>query len=105
MDDAFKKFHIERFDIDAVSNMHIGHDGRRVGVYKDNFQSFFFKGPAGLGSCIVKFGSLTNDDWTGANDHDFIDIVSFWHNQCPPIMVIKRSKRYPFPLGPGEASG
>ena len=44
MDDAFKKFHIERFDIDAVSNMHIGHDGRRVGVYKDNFQSFFFKG-------------------------------------------------------------
>ena len=104
-DDSFQEFHIQGLHIDPVSNVHIGHDGGRVGVHQHHFQPLFLQGAAGLGTAVVEFRSLTDDDRAGTNDHDFLYIFLLWHNQCPPIILMNRSNRYPLPLGPGDASG
>ncbi len=63
------------FDINPVSDIHIGHDGRRIAVDKDDFHSFFTKGTAGLGAGIVEFCRLTDDDGPGADDKYFFNIL------------------------------
>jgi hypothetical protein len=65
LDDALQDFNRERFNIDPVGNPLIGHDRRRVGIDENGDYSFFAKGFAGLGSGIVEFGSLTNDNRSG----------------------------------------
>ena len=91
--DAFQEFHVQRFHIDAVGDMDIRHDRGRVGIDEDDFQAFFLEGPAGLRTGIVEFSGLTDDDRAGTDDHDFLYILFLWHNQCPPIILIKRSNK------------
>ena len=67
MDDALQDFNRERFYIDAVGYPLVGHYGRRIGIDKNGDYSFFAKGFAGLGSGVVEFGSLTNDNRSGAD--------------------------------------
>ena len=39
---AFQKFHINRFNINTVGNMHVRHNSSRVAVYQYNLKPFFF---------------------------------------------------------------
>ncbi len=71
-DKLFYYFYCQRLDIYSVSNIFICHDGCRVGVQKNNFQTFFFQGTAGLCTCIVKFCCLSDDNRTGANYNTFL---------------------------------
>ncbi len=83
-DDGFQEFHIQGFHIHPVGDVHVGHDGGRVGVHQHHFQSFFLQGPAGLGAGIVEFSRLTDDDRAGTDDHDFFYILFFWHISALP---------------------
>ena len=71
-----------RFDIDAVGNVFIRHNRRRVAVDEDDFQSFFFQGAAGLGAGIVKFSGLTDDNRARTDNEYFLQ--SFYHVSFPP---------------------
>ena len=89
----------QRFDIDLVCHGLIGHDGSRVGVDQYHFQSLFLEGPAGLGTGIVKFGSLTDDDRTRADYHYFLQIISQRHcTQFLPVDISSINRRYTAPL-------
>ena len=69
----------ERLHVNLIGNYGVGHDGCRVGVYKDNLVAFFLKRKARLGSGVVEFGRLANYDRAGADDKYFFDVCSFSH--------------------------
>ena len=104
-DDALQEFHVQRFHIDAVRNVRVSHDGRRVAVDQHDLEAFLAQGTAGLGTGIVELRRLSDDDGAGTDDQDFFDILQFRHYLLPPIMLMKRWNRYSCPPGPGHASG
>ena len=71
-----------RFDIDTVGNVFVGHDRRRVAVDEDDFQSFFLQGAAGLSAGIVEFSGLTDDNRARTDNEYFLQ--SFYHVSFPP---------------------
>ena len=79
-DDLGDVFQFERFHIDLVGHMGVGHDRRRIGVHEDDLIALFLEGDAGLGACIVEFGGLSDHDRAGADDHHFLDICPARHN-------------------------
>ena len=70
---------LQRLQIDFVSHIGVGHDRRRVAVDQDDFVPFSFQGAAGLGPCIIKLGSLADDNRSRADDHDFMNVRAFGH--------------------------
>jgi hypothetical protein len=62
-----------------MSRTGVGHDGGRVTVHQHNFISLFLQGFAGLGSGIIKFTSLADDNGTGADNEDFLQVSSLGH--------------------------
>ncbi len=78
-DNPFDELRFERFDIDTVRRRRVGHDRGRVRVDEDNLVSFFFQGKTRLSTSIVKFCRLPDDDRTGSDYKDFLNIWSFWH--------------------------
>ena len=112
--DLLHHFHGQRFDVDMVRDIFIRHDRRRVGVEKNDFHSFLTQAPAGLCACIVKLGSLADDDRAGSDYKNFFNVWMFRHgipfsSAFTPhqlfIIIRKRSNRYPESWGPGQASG
>ena len=63
-DQLLYHFYSKRLDVNAVCNVFICHDCSRIGVQKNNLQTFFFQGTAGLCSCVVKLCCLADDDRT-----------------------------------------
>ena len=57
----------------------IGHDGGRIGVDQDHPIALFPQGLAGLGTGIVELAGLADDDGTGPEDQDALDIGAFGH--------------------------
>ena len=80
LNDIFQEFNIYRFNVYAVCNVYVGHDGCRVRVYQYNFEAFFFQSTASLSTSIVKFCCLTDDDRTGADYENFFNICKFRHD-------------------------
>ena len=62
--DALDNVKSKRLDINFVSHSLIGHDSCRVGVNKHDLKTFLLEGTASLSACIVKFGSLSDNDRT-----------------------------------------
>ena len=86
LDDLRHEGQSDRFDIDAVSDIRIGHDGGRVAVHQNDFDAFLAERPAGLRACIVKFGGLSDDNRTGTDDHNFFHIgINHWLR--PPLLL------------------
>ena len=69
-DNRFQKLGGNRFDIGAVGDLRVSHNGGGVGVDQDNFQALITQHSTGLSSRIVKFGRLTDDNRPGADDHN-----------------------------------
>ena len=67
-DDFFDGFGRDGFDVGAVGELRVGHDGGRVGVDEDDAVAFFAEGFAGLGAGVVEFARLADDDGAGADD-------------------------------------
>ena len=69
----------DRFDVSPVGHIRVGHDRCRIGVHQNDFITFFAKRLAGLSTGIVEFTRLTDHDWTGTDDENFLEIVATWH--------------------------
>ena len=67
-DDLCDKFKRQRFHVDLVRDGGVGHDGCGVTVAEDDLVALFLQGEAGLGSRVVKFGGLSDDNRAGADD-------------------------------------
>ena len=78
-DDLLDVLAAERFDVGAVGELGIGHDGRGVGVDQDDFVAVGFEGFGGLGSGVVEFAGLADDDGAGADDQDAMEVVAAGH--------------------------
>ena len=79
LDDPLDHIHAQGFQIDLIGHGSVGHDGSRIGVDQNHFDSVFSEYFGSLRSCIVKFGSLTDDDRTGADQQDLTDAGISWH--------------------------
>ena len=77
-------FQGQRLHVDLVGNHRIGHDRSRVGVAQHDLIALFPQRQACLGACIVKFGGLSNDDGTRADDQNFLNVRSLCHDKVPP---------------------
>ncbi|MPM39065.1 hypothetical protein SDC9_85696 [bioreactor metagenome] len=55
----------QRLDIHVVCDILVGHDSGGVGVHQHHLYALFLQGTAGLGTSIVEFGGLADDDRAG----------------------------------------
>jgi hypothetical protein len=67
------------FDVSAVGELRVGHDGGRVGVDEDDAVAFFLEGFAGLRAGVIELARLADDDRAGADDEDAVDVGAFRH--------------------------
>ena len=70
LDDRCDRGNAERFEIDRVRNLGIGHDRRRVRIDEDDAVAFLVQRAARLDAGVVEFSCLTDDDRAGADDED-----------------------------------
>ena len=77
-DDAGQRLRGDRFDVGAVGEVGVGHDGGRVGVEQDDLVAFLLQGLAGLGSGVIELAGLADDDRAGADDEDFLGCRFVW---------------------------
>ncbi len=66
LDDLLDGLPIDRFDVDGVGHVRIGHDRRRIRVHQNDAVTFLAQRLAGLGAGIVEFAGLADDDGAGA---------------------------------------
>ena len=83
-DDTGDIFQCQRLHVNLVRNGGVGHDGRGVAVAQNDLVALLFQGKTGLGTGIVEFRRLTDDDGAGANDQNFLQIGTFRHVTFPP---------------------
>ena len=77
-------FQRQRLHIDLIGNAGIGHNGRGVGIAKNDLIAFLLECKAGLRSGIVEFRRLSDDDGAGTDDQNLFDIRSLRHCSFPP---------------------
>ena len=95
-DDALDHRPVQRLDIDRVRHAGIGHDRGRIRVHQDDPIPLLDQRLAGLGAGVVELAGLTDDDRSGAEDQDALDVGAFRHGRA---RIGSRSRL------PGEASG
>ncbi|AEM40103.1 hypothetical protein KVU_0264 [Ketogulonicigenium vulgare WSH-001] len=69
----------DRLDIGRIGHFRVGHDRRGVRVHQNDAVALFAQGFTGLGTGIVKFTGLPDDDGPRPNDHDRLDVGSLRH--------------------------
>ncbi len=86
LDDLGQRLHGERLDVGHVRHAGIGHDRGRVGVHQHDLVAERAQGLAGLGAGIVELAGLADHDRAGADDQDFLDVISSGHGF--PLLVL-----------------
>ena len=81
-DDARHHFPRERFDVGAVGEIGVGHDGRRIRVGQDDAITLFLQHATGLGTRVVELARLPDDDGAGADDEDRREVGALGHLRC-----------------------
>ena len=99
-DDFLHRLRRHRLDVGSVCELRIGHDGGRVGVDEDHTVTLFPQCFAGLGSRIIEFTGLSDDDRARANDEDGVDVGALRHGQKS-----WRMKHGPCPAGDRNLRG
>ena len=79
-DDLGHIFQGQGLHIDLVGNGGIGHDGGGVGVAQHHLIALFLQRQTGLGTGVVKFRRLADDDGAGADDQNLLNVCSLCHN-------------------------
>ncbi len=69
----------DRLDVRRVGHIRVGHDRRRIRVDQDHAIAFLAQGLARLCTGIVEFASLADDDRTGADDQNRLDVSALGH--------------------------
>src|SRR5829696_6765099 len=111
LDNSLHDLRRQGLDVDRVGDALVGHDRRRVRVDEDRAHALFAQGAARLGTRVIEFRSLPNDDGSRTENENAPD-----PRQCRRYHAIgsptpartnskKASKRWSLSNGPGEASG
>ena len=74
LDDALDGLHRQRLQVDLVRQGFVGHDGGRVAVHQHHVHPRRLQHPAGLGPGVVKLRRLPDDDGTGTDHENLLDI-------------------------------
>ena len=82
--DRGDEFQGDRFDVDLVGDVAVGHDRGWVGVDEDDLVPLLLEGQTGLGAGVVELGGLTDDDRTGSDDEDAMQVGAAGHQFWPP---------------------
>ena len=93
-----------RFDVGHIGRFRVSHDGRRVAIDQNDAKALGLQCLARLGTRIIKFTSLPDDDRASTYDENAAKILTLWHGQFP-INAKNRSNKYATSCGPGLASG
>ena len=78
-DDFLDAFGRDGFDVGAVGELRVGHDGGRVGVDEDDTVALLLERFAGLGAGIIKLARLADDDRAGADDENAVNVSALGH--------------------------
>ncbi len=70
----------------------VGHDGGRVGIDQDHFNSFFPKASGRLGTGIIKLARLTYDDGAATDDKNGADASVSGHFRVDKLRLPARSR-------------
>ena len=62
----------KRLEVDAVGHLLVGHDRGRVGVDEHGRDAFLTQRLARLGAGVVELRGLADDDWSRAEDENFL---------------------------------
>jgi hypothetical protein len=71
----------QRLDVGHVRHAGIGHDGGGVRVHQHDLVAERAQGFAGLRAGVIKLARLADDDGTGTDDQDLLDVVASWHGR------------------------
>ncbi len=80
-DDFRHILQVKWLDVCYICHTRIRHNCRRVGIDQHNFIAKFSKGLAGLSTGVIELTGLSNDDGAGANNHYFVNVISFRHTK------------------------
>ena len=69
----------DRFDVGRIHQAGVGHDGRGVAVEQHHSVALLLERLARLGSAVIEFAGLADDDGAGANQENGVEIGSFRH--------------------------
>ncbi|MNB90569.1 hypothetical protein D3C75_376290 [compost metagenome] len=72
-------FPVNRLDVGRISHIRVGHDGGRVGVHQNYAVTLFTQGFTRLGTRVVEFTGLADNDRASAKDQDAFYVCTFWH--------------------------
>jgi hypothetical protein len=83
LDDAGHGGPMHRLYIDGIRHLGVGHDGGGVRVHQDDPVTLLAERLAGLGARIVELAGLADDDGTGADDQDALEVRALGHVSGP----------------------
>jgi len=69
----------QRLDIGAMGRFGVGHDGGRIGIDQHDLVPLLLQRLARLGARVVEFAGLPDDDGSGADQQNLVDVVAAWH--------------------------
>jgi hypothetical protein len=79
LDDAGESGNVKRLDVRARGKIRVGHDRGRVAVDQHNLKTVVEQHLAGLCAGIIEFTGLADDDGSGADDENLLDICAARH--------------------------
>ena len=83
LDDLRHVFPGDRLDVSSIRHLGIGHNRSRIGIDQYDLIALFTKGFAGLSPGVIKFTSLADDNRTGTNNQDLVEVVATRHGGSP----------------------
>ena len=78
-EDRVDELRRDGFDVGAIGELRVGHDGGRVGVHEHHPEAIRAQGLAGLGAAVIELAALPDDDGSGADEEDGFDVVALGH--------------------------
>ena len=84
LDDLRQVVGVERLDVGGVGEVGVGHDRRRVRVGEDHAVALGPQHLAGLRARVVELAGLADDDGSGADEEDRLDVGPAGHLARPP---------------------
>ena len=82
-DDLLDRLPVDRFDVDRVRHVRVGHDRGRVAVDQHHPVALVAQRLARLCAGIVEFAGLADHDRAGADDQDGLDVGALRHLSGP----------------------
>ena len=94
LDDGFNDLGCYRFDVGAIRELWICHDGRGIRVHQNDLVPFLAQRLASLNAGIIKFASLPDDNRAGPYQENLMEIVVPRHGRLRRIILSAAGARF-----------